>query len=192
MHTPVTLADFEYDYSSFDKEEVIGNEQYNPFRFVREHHNFRLSHIGNRISVMDNQIQLGFGSLLHLLDNVMYDTHSDIPRIHDHPLVRNEAYKKWIYHVRDFDKDGPMSIHMEDKYIYRTPGLMTNFMKFKSKERNNFRYLMDLEWIPKKKESLTLVNHNPLFRAYVHGRLKYYRKVVLILSCYIFQRNLPS
>jgi len=182
MHTPVTLADFEYDYSSFDKEEVIGNEQYNPFRFVREHHNFRLSHIGNRISVMDNQIQLGFGSLLHLLDNVMYDTHSDIPRIHEHPLVRNEAYKKWIYHVRDFDKDGPMSIHMEDKYIYRTPGLMTNFMKFKSKERNNFRYLMDLEWIPKKKESLTLVNHNPLFRAYVHGRLKYYRKVVLILS----------
>lgn len=162
-------------------EELAGLERYNPARFYREHFVFRIGHFGFRILELGSKVQLPTGSVLHIFDDITYpNDQQDTPRLEENIFYNQESFRKWIYHIRAPKLDAP--IHLEDKFIYRPAGLPTQLMKFRSKYGSKLKYSNTIEELPTKKEALIIVNHNPLFRIRVLGRLQYYRRISLILA----------
>lgn len=175
-------ATSELPFVSYD-ETVLGNERFNPMRFIRDNYIFRIAHIGKRIVTIGKDFQLGTGSLLHLLDDYTRGIHSDVPDVDGNPFVVNESFKKWFISSTDFVTNGPLAnVFKDEKYIYRTPGLAPALMKFKTMQKAKFRYLYNIEDIPMRMESLTIVNHNPLMRAFCRGQLATFRRNVLVLA----------
>ena len=163
-------------------EPEAGLERFNPMRFKREMTVFRIGHLASRIVELGDKLELPTGSILHLLDDVEHpNDHLDTPRVDENFFIQHESFRKYIYHVKDFDlQDGPILI--EDKYIYRISGLPRNLMAFRSQYGSKFRYCNSIAELPAKKEALIIVNHNPLFRVRFYGRLQYFRKIQMILA----------
>ena len=158
-----------------------GMERFNPQKFKRDLTVFRIGHFASRIVELGPKIELPTGSILHLLDDVVYNEHSDVPRLEENVFVQHESFKKYIYHVRDFDlAEGPITL--DEKYIYRTAGLPRVLMSFRSNHGNKYKYINTLAEVPTRKEALVIINHNPLFRVTLYGRLQYFRKIQLILA----------
>lgn len=158
-----------------------GMERFNPQKFKRDLTVFRIGHFASRIVELGPKIELPTGSILHLLDDVAYSEHSDVPRLEENVFVQHESFKKYIYHVRDFDlAEGPITL--DEKYIYRTAGLPRVLMSFRSNHGNKYKYINTLAEVPTRKEALVIINHNPLFRVTLYGRLQYFRKIQLILA----------
>lgn len=162
-------------------ESIASMEKFNPARFYRENHVFRIGHFGARIVELGPKTELPTGAILHILDDAAYpNEHQDTPRIEDNVFVQRESFRRFIFHVRDFNLNGP--IMMEDKYVYRQSGLPSMLMRFRSKYGSFFKYVNSIAEMPTKKECLVLVNHNPLFRARLFGRMQFFRKTQLILA----------
>ena len=181
---------------------TAGEEMYNYPMFIKNFHTWKLSHLVSRIIPITEKFQLPWNSVLHVLDNIQYPTTEiqDVPRLDTNPFFLHEKYRKFIYHVTDFqfstDKIKlPIDIEFptgrptdnitERRYIYRTARLNQNLMAFRRQYENTFRYLYDIKTIPSIKETLTIVNHNPLFRVFVYGKLKFFRRLQLILASVI-------
>ena len=158
-----------------------GMEKFNPVRFKRTYQIYLMAHFNNRIIELDEKFQLPTGSILHVLDDIYHpEDHSDVPRVGENRFIQQESFLKYIYHVTDFDLAGPVTI--EDKYIYRQAGLPKALLSFRAKYGSAFKYLNHLDKIPLRKETLTIINYNPLFRAKYLGTLKYFRKIQMILA----------
>lgn len=184
------------------KTNIVGTEMYNPIRFVKDFHVWRFPHLTSRFVHINEKFQLPGNSVLHTLDNIIHPNELlDTPRILTNPLIQNESYRKWIYHVtkpdliNDEDNTCPINIDWSsgevidtptiNKYIFRPAGMVSNFMKFRSEQKSNFRYLSSLTEIPLKREALTIINHNPLFRMQLFGRLQFFRRMQLIWASII-------
>lgn len=161
-------------------EPEAGQERYNPGRFKRENQVFRVSHFATRIVTLNKDTELPTNSILHLLDDAAYEEHSDTPRVDDNEFIAHEHFRKYIYHVKGFNLNEPITYN--DKFIYRVAGLPKSLMAFRAEQGSNFRYFNEIEQIPNQRESLIVVNHNPLFRAKILGRLRFFRKTELILA----------
>ena len=150
-------------------------------KFKRNYTVYMLAHFTSRIVTLDSKFELPDNSILHVADNFFHmDDCIDTPRLDDNIFVQNETYMKYLYHIRDFNKDGPVTY--EDKYIYRQAGLPSKLLKYRSEHGSEYKYLNSLEMLPPRKTALTIINHNPLFRIRVFGRLKTYRRVQQILA----------
>lgn len=150
-------------------------------KFKRNYTVYMLAHFASRIVTLDSKFELPDNSILHVADNFFHmDDCIDTPRLDDNLFVQNETYMKYLYHIRDFNKSGPVTY--EDKYIYRQAGLPSKLLKFRSEHGSEYKYLNSLEMLPSRKTALTIINHNPLFRIKVFGRLKVYRRVQQILA----------
>ena len=150
-------------------------------KFKRNYTVYMLAHFASRIVTLDSKFELPDNSILHVADNFFHmDDCIDTPRLDDNLFVQNETYMKYLYHIRDFNKSGPVTY--EDKYIYRQAGLPSKLLKFRSEHGSEYKYLNSLEMLPPRKTALTIINHNPLFRIKVFGRLKVYRRVQQILA----------
>ena len=150
-------------------------------KFKRNYTVYMLAHFTSRIVTLDSKFELPDNSILHVADNFFHmDDCIDTPRLDDNIFVQNETYMKYLYHIRDFNKDGPVTY--EDKYIYRQAGLPSKLLKYRSEHGSDYKYLNSLEMLPPRKTALTIINHNPLFRIRVFGRLKTYRRVQQILA----------
>ena len=173
---------FDTFHVDFPEEPVASMERFSPMRFYREKHVFRMGDFSNRIIELANVTELPTGSILHILDDVSFpEAHSDLPRVADNIFLQKESFqKKYIYHMRDLDLEGP--VHIEDKFIFRPAGLPSIFMKFRSEHKAFFRYLNTLAEMPRTKECLVVVNHNPLFRTRLFGRYQFFRRMQLILA----------
>ena len=157
-----------------------GCERFNAERFKRLYSVFRMDHFAGRIVELDSsKVELPTNSILHILDDVKNPVHSDLFDV-NHVFLKNESFRKFLYHVREPNLSGPLGIN--DKYIYRASGLPTTFMRFRSEHGNMFRYCNTIEELPKKAEALIVVNHNPVLRAQFFGRLQYFRKIQLLLT----------
>lgn len=175
---------FDEKHIDFDVQEkddrIAAMEKFNPMRFYREHHVFRMGHFGGRIIELGEKVQLPTGSILHLLDDLEYTEHSDTPRTDTNIFIQRESFRKYIYHIRNFNLSDPIKV--QEKYIYRQAGLPARLMEFRAKHGSEFRYINNVAELPRKNEALIVVNHNPLFRVKLMGRLQYYRKINLILT----------
>ena len=178
---------------------TAGEEMYNYPMFIRNFHVWKISHLVSRIVPITEKFQLPWHSVLHVLDNIQYPQSEiqDAPRLNTNPFFLHEKYRKWIYHVTNF-QFSTEKVHMpvdidflsgkvtdtptEKKYIYRTAKLMPNLMAFRRQYGSTFRYLYDIATIPTMKESFTIINHNPLFRVSVYGKLKLFRKLQFIFG----------
>ena len=170
-----------FDDNITKMESEPGLEKFNPVRFKRTYQLYLIAHFVNRIVEPDDKFELPNNSVLHVLDDLYHpDDHQDTPRVNQCELITRESWRKYIYHVKDFKLDGPISV--TDKYIYRQSGLPVSLMHFKSEQGANFRYLENLDKIPKMPNILTVINHNPLFRVRFLGNLQYFRKIRLILT----------
>lgn len=150
-------------------------------KFKRNYTVYMLAHFTSRIVTLDSKFELPDNSILHVADNFFHmDDCIDTPRLDDNIFVQNETYMKYLYHIRDFNKEGPVTY--EDKYIYRQAGLPSKLLKYRSEHGSEYKYLNSLEMLPPRKTALTIINHNPLFRIRVFGRLKTYRRVQQILA----------
>ena len=150
-------------------------------KFKRNYTVYMLAHFTSRIVTLDSKFELPDNSILHVADNFFHmDDCIDTPRLDDNIFVQNETYMKYLYHIRDFNKEGPVTY--EDKYIYRQAGLPSKLLKYRSEHGSDYKYLNSLEMLPTRKTALTIINHNPLFRIRVFGRLKTYRRVQQILA----------
>lgn len=178
---------------------VAGTEMFNYALFVRSFHMWKISHLLSRFVPITNDFQLPWNSVLHVLDNIQYpdDKMQDTPRIESNPFIKNEKYRKVIHHVTNFqlsDKEHTCPIDIDFKtgavsssptkrdYIFITSKLTQNILDFKSKYRTMFKPVDNLQMLPKAKEVLCIVNHNPLFRAKVRGKLSIFRKTQLLLA----------
>lgn len=174
----------EFMWREFDKQHVDfpepAMERMFESKFKRNYTVYMLAHFASRIITLDDKFQLPDNSILHVADNFFHmDDCIDTPRLDDNLFVQNEAYMKYLYHIRDFDK-GP--VEYPEKYIYRQAGLPSRLLEYRSKHGSEYKYLNTLDMLPTRKTALTIINHNPLFRIKVFGRLKLYRRVQQILS----------
>lgn len=150
-------------------------------KFRREYTVFRISHFASRIVELEDDFQLPTNSILHIADNLEHlDDFIDTPRVDENRFVQKESFRKWIYHVRELNDKGP--IQYEDKYILRMAGLPGKLLAFRSEHGNQFRYVNHISELPRKKESLIIINHNPLFRMRMYGRLQFFRKMQQIFA----------
>ena len=173
----------DFDRKNIDlPEEVPGLERFNENRFVRQYTVLRYAHLSSRIITLDKSFQLPFNSILHVLDDVNNtdENHSDVPDVKNNELITRESSRKYIYHIKSVNTDGPIEIN--DKFIFRIPGLPTKLMAFRNEHGSKFRYINDVSQMPKTKEPLLIVNHNPLFRVRLYGRMRFYRKIQIVLS----------
>lgn len=173
----------DFDRKNIDlPEEVPGLERFNENRFERQYTVLRYAHLSSRIITLDKSFQLPFNSILHVLDDVKNtdENHSDVPDVKNNELITRESSRKYIYHIRSINTDGPIKIN--DKFIFRVPGLPTKLMAFRNEYGSKFRYINDVSQMPKTKEPLLIVNHNPLFRVRLYGRMRFYRKIQIVLS----------
>lgn len=162
-----------------DQQSIPAQERMIYQRFKREYTVFRLAHFNSRIIELDPRAELPTGSVVHLLDDVLNVEHSDVPDLSRFPLVMNESFIKFISHIRGY-VDGP--VHIDDHYILRMAGLPTALMSFRSRHAHDFRFVAEWQNLPTKEQCLCVINHNPIFRMYVMGRMKYFRKLQLCLA----------
>ena len=150
-------------------------------KFKRNYTVYMLAHFASRVITLDDKFELPDNSILHVADNFFHmDDCIDTPRLDDNLFVQNETYMKYLYHIRDFNKEGP--VVYEERYIYKQAGLPSRLLEYRSKHGSEYKYLNTLEMIPSRRTALTIINHNPLFRIKVFGRLKLYRRVQQILA----------
>lgn len=171
-------------WSDFDKKHINfpepAEERYVPIRFKKEFEVFRVGHLNaSRITELTDKTELPTNSILHILDDVSFEEHSDTPRLENNRFVQQESYLKCILHIREFQKG---IVEIDKKLIFRPSGLPTRLMKFRAEQGSKFRYLNAFTDIPQRKEVLTIINHNPLFRGFVYGKLPYLRKIQSILA----------
>ena len=174
----------EYDRTMRKMDEcdlTIGQEKFPEQRFKREYTVFKIGHLSpGRILELKDKTELPTNSILHIFDNIGHMTEDplDTPRLEENPFIERETYRKFIYHIRQFNLGGPLKY--EDKYIFRQSGLPAHLLKFRQEQGSKFRYLNVLDELPPRRETLTIINHNPLFRVRFFGRLQTYRKFTMI------------
>ena len=176
---------YDYIWHEFDQHHVDfpepATERMFISRFKRKYVTYLLWHFSSRILTLDDKFELPNNSILHVADNFEhFDTPVDTPDLDNNLFVQNESFLKYLLHIRTFNTTGP--IHYDDKYIYRQAGLPANLMKYRSMNGNKYKYLRDFKDIPRKESALTIINHNPLFRIRMFGRLQKYRRVMQILA----------
>ena len=160
---------------------LAGIERFNENRFRREYTVFRMNHFASRIIQLGEKFELPYNSILHVADNFNHiGDYSDLPRLEDNAFVQHETLKKYILHIRELNTTG--SVTIPDRFILRMAGLPTALMHFRAENGSKYRYLNHLNEVPAKRDVLTIVNHNPLFRMKMFGRLPYYRTVMQILA----------
>lgn len=169
--------DFDYRHKDFPEE---ASERYNEQRFKREYTIYKIGHFSNKIVELDKHFELPFNSILHVVDNIGKTEYIDTPRVDENEFITRESGRKFIYHIRELNTSGP--IVYPDKYILRFAGLPTTLMKFRQQQGSKFRYLNMVEEFPTNNMYLTVVNHNPLFRMKMFGRLPFFRITQQILA----------
>lgn len=169
--------DFKFKHKNFPEPHL---ERYNEQRFKREFTVYKIGHFATRIVELTDKFELPFNSILHVLDNVDQPVYQDTPRIEENEFIQRESGRKFIYHITELNTKGP--IIYPDKYILRFAGLPTKLMKFRQEQKNNFRYLNSIDEFPTNPMYLTVVNHNPLFRMRMFGRLQFFRTTQQILA----------
>ena len=169
--------DFKFKHKNFPEPHL---ERYNEQRFKREFTVYKIGHFATRIVELTDKFELPFNSILHVLDNVNQPVYQDTPRIEENEFIQRESGRKFIYHITELNTKGP--IIYPDKYILRFAGLPTKLMKFRQEQKNKFRYLNSIDEFPTNPMYLTVVNHNPLFRMRMFGRLQFFRTTQQILA----------
>lgn len=155
-------------------------ERFNEQRFKREYTVYKLAHFATKIVELDKKFELPFNSILHVLDNIDQPEYIDTPRVEQNEFIQRESGRKFIYHIKELNTKGP--IIYPDKYILRFAGLPTKLMKFRQEQKTNFRYINTIEEFPSSPMYLPVVNHNPLFRMRMFGRMQYFRTIQQILA----------
>lgn len=154
--------------------------------FFKKYYRFRNAHVNTKFDPIPDDIQLPFNSCLHLLDNMYKEERgfvtSDIPNLNI-PFIKNEINRKFIYHVKSPNTgESGLPIQLPNDYIFRTMGLDTNLRKFRSQYNTTIRTIDTLNTIPQSPNTLTIINHNPVFRVRVRGILQEYRRFLIILG----------
>lgn len=149
--------------------------------FVRNFTCYRRAQIPMLLVKMTEKIQLPDGSMLHLLDNMSEtNTFSDTPNVLQNQLIINEIYRRYIYH--NITLVGPDDLfYKKFSHIFRIAGFTKVANDFKTKHRAFIYYARELDTVYQKSTVLTVINHNPLWRARVMGRMADYNKFELIL-----------
>ena len=172
---------FADEYADKDVDLIPSTERMIEAKFKRLYTIFRLGHFASRIVELDNKFELPTNSILHIADNFAHPNNlDDLPDVNNNIFIQREHFLRYIYHDTELNLNGPCTY--EDKYIYRIAGLPSKLMKFKSTYRGMFKYIATMDALPKKKEALLIINHNPLFRVKMFGRLQFFRRMELILT----------
>lgn len=161
--------------------------------FFKKFNYFRPSQVNTRFSQYPNDIQLPMGSMLHLLDNFenlnLNKPIVDVPDFNNPNsigslFIKNEPFRKYICHnVEPLVKGENAVIEVDDKYVFRTMGLNQTLMKYRREQSlKGFLFTPDIENHQKAPTTLTIVNHNPIFRLFTRGVLTAYRNFNLILA----------
>lgn len=172
---------FADEYADKDVDLIPSTERMMEAKFKRLYTIFRLGHFASRIVELDNKFELPTNSILHIADNFAHpNSLDDLPDVNNNIFIQREHFLRYIYHDTELNLNGPCTY--EDKYIYRIAGLPSKLMKFKSTYRGMFKYIATMDALPRKKEALLIINHNPLFRVKMFGRLQFFRRMELILT----------
>ena len=172
---------FADEYADKDVDLIPSTERMIEAKFKRLYTIFRLGHFASRIVELDSKFELPTNSILHVADNFAHPNNlDDLPDVNNNIFIQREHFLRYIYHDTELNLNGPCTY--EDKYIYRIAGLPSKLMKFKSTYRGMFKYIATVDALPKKKEALLIINHNPLFRVKMFGRLQFFRRMELILT----------
>ena len=172
---------FADEYADKDVDLIPSTERMIEAKFKRLYTIFRLGHFASRIVELDSKFELPTNSILHVADNFAHPNNlDDLPDVNNNIFIQREHFLRYIYHDTELNLNGPCTY--EDKYIYRIAGLPSKLMKFKSTYRGMFKYIATMDALPKKKEALLIINHNPLFRVKMFGRLQFFRRMELILT----------
>jgi len=172
---------FADEYADKDVDLIPSTERMIEAKFKRLYTIFRLGHFASRIVELDNKFELPTNSILHVADNFAHPNNlDDLPDVNNNIFIQREHFLRYIYHDTELNLNGPCTY--EDKYIYRIAGLPSKLMKFKSTYRGMFKYIATMDALPRKKEALLIINHNPLFRVKMFGRLQFFRRMELILT----------
>jgi hypothetical protein len=124
------------------------------------------------------KIQLPLNSVVHILDNFgrieKGEPIHDTPFL-DLPFIRNENFRKYMYHVQEPVTDGILKTPTD--YIYRTMQLQRNLEKFKSQNSGKYLIIRNMAQIGERGPFLGIINHNPVFRLFCRGIMPYWRAV---------------
>ena len=169
------------------KDLSVGVERMMFAPFYKKFFNFKNAHISNRFTPLPSDIQLPMNSCIHVLNNFYNEERglltTDLPDLNN-PFINNETYRKFIYHVKEPNIKNPdLPIYLPDqRYIFRNIMLDQNLRKFRTEYGDKIRPLYTLDAIPTQPTTLTIINHNPLFRVRVRELLPQYKRFLVILG----------
>ena len=165
---------------------IVGLEKMMYSTFIKEYTIFRKSMINQEFVSLDSKIQLPNNSVIHLLDNMIRGVDSkDMPEITNIFLI-NEIYNKFIYHnshiVTPDDK-----LYRKTSSRYITSGLPRTTQEFTKMYRTMIRPVVALDSVVDRTNALLVINHNPLWRFKVMGKLAAYHRFDIIFRSIVTQ-----
>lgn len=157
-----------------------GLEAYNYSAFLRSFCVIRLSDLPMKIIPATDQLELPKNSLLHLIDQLTESNPQVVPDLKNLPLLFNEKSKMHMLHEMRIDPTkGPIII--EDKFIHRDQTASREVLSFRKSHKQLFRDFRATDDISEERR-LWIVNHNPINKIRVNGKMAGWRKWQIILS----------
>lgn len=158
--------------------------------FVKRFVTFKRTQIPKRLVTLDETAQLPNGSVFHMLDNLdTFGDPSDFPKVTSNILLINEKFKKYIQHNALLITDRKHPLFKKHAGVFKTAGLEKVLMEFNKRNRSFIYPTRNIDSIVKKDTALTVINHNPLWRLKIVGKLAEYRKFELMLRAIIAKIN---
>ena len=169
----------------FDEYIESGMERLVPSAFFKKYNFFRSTHL-TKFNTFTSDMQLPVGSCLHLLDNLYHlernEETYDVPDINIQ-FINNETFRMFMYHVKSPMVGEDELLNFEKRYKFIPTGLLTNLKNFNRKNLSRIRPIESLKAINPSRNTLTIINHNPVFRSRIISSITpHYDRFRLIFS----------
>ena len=154
-------------------------EYFNPKQFVLNYQIIRNSQLVNgKVINLDNKIQLPLNSILHLFDAVLTPNDiTDTPDITGNILLNNEKSRKIWLNIKSAQTG---DIEFPEQFRFLPANLPVNLLAFRREHNTEYFFIENFDSIPSQPTTLTIVNHNPVWRTRIRGgvvALQFYRKL---------------
>lgn len=154
--------------------EVITSEQ-----FRKKYTTYKKTQIGQRIITLNEELELPRNTILHLLDNIQNISLSDTPRVTEEIFLNNTEKNSFIFHnLIPIDKTDKS--YEKESFIYRTTNVEKAIAEFNREYKSFIRTVKTPEQLFSKTNAEKVINHNPLWRIKVLGRMSEYRRFLII------------
>jgi len=142
-------------------------------RFRREHMSWRMSQLG-QVRSIEELTEMPYGCILHVLDNFPCDGKISWGPRPENYLINMNKFRLFMYNQVMWPSKKPTDVapFYKDKLLLMNSGVINGINQYRREMMPRVKYIEDLEHAPIMASTMTVVNHNPLFRIRALGMRK--------------------